>query len=150
MKQDLLQTPIKICYKVLPGRGRVKWPIIDVKFTHQGDSLPQPLLALVDSGANHSILHPLVAEALGFNLKQLGPPEKGGLSVSGKYESWALPSSIDIDIYGNKFRSRFTVINNRELIWPCILGEDSIFEFARLDFRKFKGYFEVRFRLDIN
>lgn len=74
--------PIKIWYKVLPGRGNVIWPIIEVKI---GQSLPQPILALVDSGANKSILHPFVAEALGFNLDKLGPSEKG-ISASGKYK----------------------------------------------------------------
>ncbi|MBI2190280.1 MAG: hypothetical protein HYU49_01945 [Candidatus Levybacteria bacterium] len=112
--------------------------------------MPQPLLALVDSGANNSILHPLVAEALGFNLTKLGPPKKGGISASGEYESWILPELITVDIYGYSFELRFVVINNPKLIWACILGEDSIFEIARLDFQKFKGYFEVRFRTDIN
>lgn len=38
----------------------------------------------------------------------------------------------------------------QHLIWPCILGEDSIFQVSKLDFQKFKGYFEIRFRQDIN
>lgn len=148
MKQNPFQTPIKIWYKVLPGRGNVRWPIIDIKLRNQKISIPQPLLSLVDSGANQSILHPFVAEALGFNLGELGNTQKG-LSVSGEYKSWVLPP-IEMDIYGYKFNLKFTVINNKELIWPCILGEDNIFQFARLDFYKFKGYFELRFRSDIN
>lgn len=150
MRKEQLQTPIKVWYKSLPGTTRVEWPIVDVKLSNKNISLPQPLLALVDSGANQSILHPFVAEALGFNLKLLGPAQKGGVSVSGGYESWILPALLDVNIYGYTFRLRFTVINNPILIWPCILGEDSIFEFARLDFQKFKGYFEVRFRSDLH
>ncbi len=148
MKQIYFQTPIKIWYKALPKFSKILWPIIDVRLNHKGISLNQPLSALVDSGANQSILHPFVAEALGFNLKKLGPSEKG-ISASGKYKSWKLPE-LDIDIYGYKFNLPFTVIDNRDLIWPCILGEDSIFQFSRLDFYKFKGYFEIRFRTDIN
>lgn len=150
MKQITLQTPIKVWYRILPGTTKVNWPIVDIKLNHQGIALPQPLLALVDSGANNSILHPLVAEALGFNLRKLGPPKKGGLSASGEYESWLLSNAVTVDIYGYTFNIKFTVINNPHLIWAGILGEDSIFEFARLDFQKFKGYFEVRFRSDIH
>ncbi|MBI2613902.1 MAG: retropepsin-like domain-containing protein [Candidatus Levybacteria bacterium] len=148
MKQNQFQTPIKIWYDILPGGPGVKWPILKVKLKHSETSLPQPLIALVDSGANKSILHPLVAEALGFNLEKLGASDKG-ISVSGEYKSWQLPA-IDINIYGYDFNLPFTVIDNERLIWPCILGEDSIFNFARLDFQKFKGYFELRFRKDIN
>lgn len=114
MKQNPFQTPIKIWYDILPGLPKVKWPILKVKLKHDERNLPQPLIALVDSGANKSILHPFVAEALGFNLEKLGRPEKG-VSASGKYKSWKLPE-LDIDIYGYKF----------------------------------KGYFELRFRSDIN
>lgn len=149
MKQTVLQTPIKVWYKSLPG-SKIQWPIIDVNFNYRGVSLPQPLLALVDSGANLSVIHPLVAEAIGFDLNKLGAPKKGGSSASGDYESWILPEPIDVNILSYKFCLRFTVINNRKLIWPCILGEDSIFNIARLDFQRFKGYFEVSFRSDIN
>lgn len=148
MKQNPFQSPIKIWYDIFPGLSRVKWPILKIKLKHGEKSLPQPLIALVDSGANKSILHPFVAEALGFNLEKLGRSEKG-VSASGEYKSWQLPS-IDINIYGYDFNLPFTVIDNKQLIWPCILGEDSIFHFARLDFYKFKGYFEIRFRTDIN
>ncbi len=150
MKQNPFQMPIKVWYKVLPGKGNVIWPILDVRYSFGKISIPQPLLSLVDSGASDSILHPLVAEALGFNLKKLGVLKSGGLSVSGKYNWWILPELIDVNIYGYKFRRKFIVIDNPNMIWPCILGEDSIFEYARIDFQKFKGYFELRFRKDIN
>ncbi|MFH1832911.1 MAG: hypothetical protein ABH816_01955 [Candidatus Levyibacteriota bacterium] len=149
-EKNLFQTTIKIWYKSLPLLPKVPWPIIDIKLSNQKISLPQPLLTLVDSGANLSILHPMVAEALGFNLKKIGPAKPGGISVSGNYESWILPQPVDVNVYGYHFQCRFIVINNPKLIWACILGEDSIFQFARLDFQKFKGYFEVRFRTDIN
>ncbi len=42
------------------------------------------------------------------------------------------------------------IIDNPNLIWPPILGEDTIFQVSRLDFQKFKGYLEIRFRQDIN
>lgn len=150
MKKINLQTPIKIWYRPHPRLPKVLWPLIDVKFSYKDQSFPQLLPSLVDSGANMSILHPLVAEALGFDLKKLGNPKPGGVSVSGNYESWALPHPINVNIYGFSFSFNFTVINNPNLIWGCILGEDSIFQVARIDFSKYKGYLEVRFRGDIN
>ena len=149
MERFLLQTPIKVKYRVHPNILKITWPIIEVKLSRRTISLPQSLYALIDSGANSSILHPVVAEVLGFNLKSLGTAQKG-LSASGKYKSWTLPELIDVDIYGYVFKINFVVIDNQNLIWPCILGEDSIFEIARLDFQKFKGYFEIRFRTDIH
>jgi len=148
MNKSLFQTPIKIRYRPHPKLPKVHWPLLDVKLTYRSISLPQTWDSLVDSGSNISILHPLIAEAYGFDLKKL--PTEVGLSASGTYNSCILPEPLNVDIYGYTFRIRFTVINNPHLLWPCILGEDSIFQFARLDFQKFKGYFEVRFRSDNN
>lgn len=59
-----------------------------------------------------------------------------------------IPRRVDVDIWGHKFDFKFFALKN--MVWDCILGEDSIFEVARIDFQKFKGYFDVRFRQDIN
>ena len=150
MKPVELALPTKIWYKPLPRLPKISWPIIDVKLSHSGKSLPQPVFSLVDSGANFSILHLEIAEALGYNFKKLGAPKAGGTSVSGFYKSWMLPEPVNVEIYGYSFGFKFSVIDNPNLIWPCILGENSIFEVAKLDFQKYKGYFEVRFRQDIN
>ncbi len=141
---------IKIWYESLPKLPKILWPIVELKLKYENSSILQRIHALVDSGASHSVLHPLVAESLGFSLKKLGVPKSGGLSVSGGYKWWILPEFVDIDIYGYSFRKKFVVIDNPDMIWPCILGEDSIFEYARIDFSKFKGYFEIKFRKDIN
>ena len=150
MKPIALAPPIKIWYKALPKFPKALWPILDIKLSYKDISLPQPILALVDSGANFSMLHPEIAEVLGFNLKKLGPASPGGISVSGFYKHWVLPEPVEVDIYGNSFSFKFIVIDNPQMIWDCILGENSIFEVANLDFKKFKGYFKVRFREDLN
>ena len=153
-----------------------------------GTSIPRNVQALVDSGANLSILHPQLAQYLGFDLKKLGSPKAGGVSASGVYirsqnivdyqstdecerantyfrvleyllahvnlknntegfqplevyKSWILPNSIDVNIYGYNFSFNFTVIDSPNQIWGCILGEDSIFSVARIDFQKFKNFF---------
>lgn len=150
MRPIELATPIRVWYKALPKFPQISWPIVDIELSFRNKSLPQPVLSLVDSGANFSLLHPEIAEALGFDLKRLGEPKFRGTSVSGFYKSWILPELIEVEIYGSKFSFNFSIIDNRNLIWPCILGEDSIFSVARLDFQKFKGYFEIRFRKDLN
>ncbi len=149
MNKVNLQTPIKVRYRTHPLFPKDLWPIVDIKLIHKGFSIPQTTFALVDSGANKSLLHIQIAELLGFDIKRLGKSEKG-VSVSGTYESWELPNPITINIYGYEFNIKFTVINNPQLIWPCILGEDSIFQFARLDFLKFKGFLDLRFRTDVH
>lgn len=150
MKSERLSSPIKVWYKALPQFSKVLWPTVDIQISHKDIVLPQLFFALVDSGASMSILHKEIAEVLGFNLKDLGSAKIGGLSVSGEYKSWILPKPITIKVYGYSFQFRFQVIDNPNLIWPCILGEDSIFDVARLDFQKFKAYFELRFRHDIH
>lgn len=150
MKPISLASPIKIWYKPLPRFPNIPWPIIEIGLSSGAKSLPQSILALVDSGASHSILHMEIAQVLGFDLKKLGAPLPGGISVSGFHKTWVLPQAINVNIYGFSFSFNFSVVDNPNLIWPCILGEDSIFQVARLDFQKFKGYFEIRFRQDIN
>ena len=149
MKPITFSTPIKIYYKPLQN-SRILWPILDIKLSYKGTSISHSVHALVDSGANISILHPQAASYLGFDVKKLGTSKPGGISVSGSYKSWILPNPIDVNVYGYNFSFNFTVIDNPNLIWGCILGEDSIFSVARIDFQKFKKYFEVRFRQDLN
>lgn len=150
MKPIQLASPIKVWYKPLPKFPKITWPLIDIKLSQKGKSLPQPILALVDSGASYSILHIEVAQFLGFDLKKLGLSQEAGISVSGSYKTWILPDPVNVNIYGFSFSFNFSVIDNPGLIWPCILGEDSIFQIAKLDFQRFKGYFEIRFRQDRN
>src|SRR3989344_8450258 len=145
MRPIPLSSPIKIFYKPLPNTNLL-WSILDVDISYKGKAFPQKILSLVDSGASTSILHPQLATYLGFDLQQLGLPKAGGISVSGNYKSWILPKPVSINIYGYDFSFNFTVIDNHNLIWGCILGEDSIFSVARIDFQKFKKFFEIRFR----
>lgn len=71
----LFESPIKVRYRKLPTSGKILWPIVDIKLPN----LPQPILALVDSGASHSILHEDIAEVLG--LQERGNKLIDGTSV---------------------------------------------------------------------
>ncbi|MBI2327230.1 retroviral-like aspartic protease family protein [Candidatus Curtissbacteria bacterium] len=147
MKPVILQPPIKIWYKTLPGFSKIIWPILDIKLSINSFVLPQPIFSLVDSGASISIIHPQIAEILGFDRERLGKSRSSGKSASGDYKSWILPNLVEVNIYGHLFNFRFEVLDNPNLMWPCILGEDSIFQVAKVDFSKFRGYFELRIRL---
>lgn len=142
---SLFESPIKVRYRKLPTSGKVLWPIIDIKLL----DLPQPILALVDSGASHSILHEDIAEIVG--LQKGGKNELiEGTSAAGSFKFWR-SRSLEVDIYGRKFDFNFSVpVKNKGLIWPCILGHDSIFRIAKLEFKTFKGHFRIFFRTDIN
>lgn len=141
---------MKIWYRRLPEHPGNFWPILEIRLRSKNANFSQSVFALVDSGASISILHAELARALGFDLQKLGQPIQAGQSVSGNYSSWSLPEAIDTNICGGTFPIKFTVIDNNTLIWPCILGEDSIFQLARIDFWKYKGYFEVELRKDLN
>lgn len=145
-----LAKPIKVWYESLPGSGSiVKWPILKPIISYKTNILPQGVYSLIDSGADTSILHLDLAKALGIDLKN----EKlftSGKSVSGNYKFWIIKESLQLNIFGYAFDFKFTVVDNPRLIFGCILGENSIFEVARIDFHKFKNFYEIRFRQDIN
>lgn len=149
MKPIVLSSPIKIKYSSLP-KSNILWPILDVNLSYKNITFPQKIQSLVDSGASVSVLHPQIAHFLGFNIQKLKLPKASGMSASGSYSSWTLPDPVGVEIYGYNFSFNFTVIDNPNLIWGCILGEDSIFSKARIDFQKFKQLFEIRFRQDLN
>lgn len=142
---ELFEEFIKIWYRKLPQSGKSLWPLLDVKLP----GLPQNVPALIDSGANNSILHEDIVKLLGFSEDE-NKSNITGKSASGSYKSYAL-QPIQIEILSHKFNSQFIVIkNNRNLPWPCILGHNTIFKFAKIEFRSFKGYFRMAFRTDVN
>ena len=149
MTQAELQMPIKVWYKPLPKVSNIRWPILDILLSSDNIVLPQPVLSLVDSGASISILHTDLASVFGFTQSNLGRPTTA-TSVSGSFKSWRIPKPIGVNIYGHNFSFAFEITDNPNLVWPCILGEDSIFQVAKIDFQKYKGFFEIRFRQDIH
>lgn len=149
MKPIIFSSPIKINYKPLQN-SKIFWPILDLEISYQSNVIPRGVKSLIDSGASVSILHPQIASHLGFDLNKLGASRPGGVSVSGNYQSWTLPDPVNVNIFGYDFSFSFTVIDSPNQIWGCILGEDSIFSVAKIEFQKFKGFFELRFRQDLN
>ena len=149
MLDDLYSPSIKIKYENLAGDESVYWPIVRVHLWSNTFSFPQNLIALVDSGASHSIIRQDIAQVLGFPVQKLKFDSTGN-SVNGTYKSATLSERVGIDLYGYKREHKFTVIDYSSLIFPIILGEDSLFKWTTLNFNRSKLYFEMRFRTDIN
>lgn len=139
-------SPIKVYYGSLPGSNYPLWPIVDIRLSHGEKIVPWTVSALVDSGASGSVIKPGLAKILGFDLDK----EKTirGEGVSGGYVGNELKESINVDIYGYKYSFKFGTVPN--MIWECILGEDTLFQIAKLDFQRFRNFFEIRFREDVN
>jgi hypothetical protein len=44
----------------------------------------------------------------------------------------------------------FDVVLDENFGWPCILGHNSVFKFAKVAFKSYKQEFDVFFRADYN
>jgi len=149
MSGNIFEKSIRLPYRALPGtKGREIWPIINASLSYKRKKFPQPIAALVDSGADVSTMDMLVAEILGFDLKKMEISGTGA-GAGGSYRYWQLPE-IDTFIEGHGYKFPFIVIDNSKNLWPCILGQRSIFRVAKITFESFKGQFDISFRADIN
>lgn len=118
-------------------------PLLKVGFK----SLPQPLLALVDSGATSSMLNPTIADALklkiNYNTKKLGT------GAGGTFE-YVHSEPVEVEILGQKYMVGFNIMLDNNFAWTCILGHNSIFKFAKIVFKSYKKQFDIFLRKDIN
>ena len=125
------------------------WPLVIVKVPKFKDPLNQDIYALIDSGASNSILDKQIVLRMGIDLNKC-KKYKNGRSVSDTYEFWVLEEPIYVKIGIIEFPVIFNVIDSDKTMWSMILGEDSIFKFAKIVFNKIKKEFEIIFRRDIN
>lgn len=125
------------------------FPVLDINIKSGNKKLPGKISALVDSGSNGSILRSDVAKYLGFKFNAR-KAISGGLSASGTYKFFPILKYLETEIYGKKFNFKFSVIDNPKLVWPCILGHDTIFRVAKINFLSFDQHFDISFRLDLN
>lgn len=140
----IFDSPVKFMYRKLPGFSGSWWPIINLKL----GGLPHDFYALIDSGASHSVLHEEIANIVGA--KKSSKKESEGLSASGKYKSYET-KPIKVSLLDRKYQFSFTVIkNSKGLMWPCILGHDTLFKIAKLEFQSFDGFYRIWLRNDIN
>jgi len=136
---NLSSPAVKNYYRTFPPE-KTPWPILDITFL---DFMPnQKIPCLVDSGASHSILHPDFVSALNINTRNF--EQREGSGVGSAFEYWDVTTLFNVVIDGYEFKFSFHVAKN-PILWPCILGENTIFSNARIDFQKYKGFFEIRY-----
>ena len=133
----------KVTVSYSPTVFGVKMPILLVSFK----KLPQPIQALVDSGATNSMLHPRVASSL--KLKIDYSKKYQGTGAGGKFE-YAVSEPIETELLGEKYNIKFDIPLDKNFAWPCILGHNSIFRFSKIVFKTYKKEFDIFIRADIN
>jgi hypothetical protein len=141
-KEDKKFFPI-IPLKYTPSVFGFKMPVALVSFK----SIPQPLQGLVDSGATNTLIGYDWALQAGIQIDK-SKKLKGGAVGSGYdyYQS----EPVEVEMAGQKYNVKFDVVLGDPLLWPCILGQDSIFRLAKVTFKRYKEEFCIQFRKDIN
>lgn len=118
-------------------------PIINIDIK----GLPRPIPALVDSGATSSMLHPHIAQTLKLKVNydnvQIGTGAGGGFK-------YAPSEPVEIELLNQRYMVRFDVVLDDNFAWPCILGHNSIFKFAKVAFKSYKKEFDIFLRRDVN
>ncbi len=133
----------KVALPYSPTLFGVKMPIVNIKF----EKLPQPVPALVDSGATNCLLHPSLASTIGLKLDD--SEKRTGTGAGGAYDY--IPSKpMEIMLLDNTFEVEFDVPEDINFAWPCILGQNFIFKFAKIVFKGYKQELEIFLRKDIN
>ena len=138
---NLSSPPVKKYYRSLPP-DKTPWPLLDIVFPDHNHNRNLKFPSLIDSGASHSILHPDVAPFLNINLDEF--PLKDGTGVGGGFKYWDVNTLFNIEIDGYPFKFKFHV-SVASIPWSCILGENTIFSEARIDFQRYKGIFKIQY-----
>ena len=119
-------------YRILPGKKgtQIKTPSIPIRF--KGNSnLHINAVALVDSGADCSVLPMGLAEVLNLDLTG---PKQDSFGFGGKIE--CIESSVTIQIRQNHERYEFKIpiLISSDDSCPIILGRDRFFEKFKITF----------------
>ena len=150
VKGDQKFIDVPLPYRIFPpSLDPTIWPIVIVEIPQFKDPVNQDIYALIDSGANNSILDKQIAERMKIDLSKC-KKFKNGRSVNSFYEYWILNEPVHIKVAGVEFPVIFNVIDTDDTMWPMILGEDSIFKYSQLIFKKYKKEFIIKFLTNIN
>lgn len=132
----------KISYSSLPGLERtgVLAPMIPVIFTHKRYEFEA--IALVDSGAEGSLISTVIAEELNIDWTKL--PQHSGLTSSGRF-TYRSFKNLDMHIFDHDFRLEVAIAEGIHA-FKCILGRRDIFKKAKVTFEGYKNVFHIEFR----
>ena len=134
---------MKFPYTSLPGLpSDTKRPLVPVKFIHK-DKSTQPILCLVDSGADYSYLTMDIALFLEINLKKVKPQKSFGINGS---EFTCFPSELEIEIGGHKLKIPVHFSSELTSAFPCILGQEGFFSLSKITFERSKWNLEIKLK----
>ena len=128
-------------YTTLPGIPKdTKRPLIPAKFIHN-DKSTQPILCLVDSGADYSYLTTEIADLLEIDLSKITPQKSFAINGS---QFLCYPAQLDIEIGGHKLTIPVHFTKQLTSAFPCIIGQENFFSKAKITFERYKWNLDIR------
>ena len=98
--------------------------------------------ALVDSGATGAVISTVIADALSIKWNKI--PVSHGLSIGGSFRSHRF-NGLKAEIYDHEFTLSMGIIE-AAAPYKCILGQNDLFQRAKIIFEAYKNQFEIIFR----
>ncbi len=131
-------------YLQIPGFS--KRPLVPVGFRYGSHYLYQPVLCLVDSGADLTYLDMGLGEELGINFSKTKPLTSFGINGRGFA---GYPVKILAEIGGWEF-SLEAIFSRSVRRTFCVLGQEGLFDMAQISFERFKWEIGINPRKEIN
>ena len=134
-------------YIVLPGdSSSTPRPLVPVRFIYKNKQT-HPILSLIDSGADYSFATLKIASYLGVNFRNVK-----SVPITGFNQSTLRCFPIKITIGVANFNLELPVYFGGSLTqeYPCILGQDVLFDKAKIIFERYKGSFRIEWREEKN
>ena len=131
-----------IAYSPLPGfeRTGVLAPMVPVTFIH--GKYEFSTVALIDSGAEGSLISTVIAEQLNIDWTNL--PQRTGYTSGGQF-TFRVFKNLDANIFNHDFRLEVAIAEGVHA-FKCILGRRDIFKQAKITFEGYKNQFHLEFR----
>lgn len=129
---------MKFPYIVLPGNSdKTVRPLLQARLTYKNKTTSR-LFFMVDSGADFSYVDKNIAVWLGIDLTKSKPATSTAANHS-TFESY--PAKTILTISGHEMA--VPIFYTENLGYPCILGQEVVFNKFRIIFEKYKGQFEL-------
>ena len=136
---------MRLPYKKLPlrpvppaRRSFVRRPVIPVHILHAGRGVACE--ALLDSGADFSIFHAEIADAMGLDLRKAEPVRFSGVSGSG---CRGRRRNVTLELAGHRIRCAVVFADGLNLPY-AILGQAEVFRRFVITFDGKEGWVDIR------
>lgn len=113
---------------ILQVPGTIPRPLVPMRITYVGASIDR--LAIVDSGADFSMLPKTAATILGIDLSRLQPDQSEG--TAGPVTTWYCTCELTVE--GITRPCKVAIVDNPDA--PYLLGRDPFFRLLQIGFRE--------------